>query len=91
MLPCGAPKPRSELDGTVFVKTERAITRSAGIRYGPKQRFAVFGLHGKFHTCNAERLSEVLQHESFDLVYSFGVIHHTPNQRAVIAEARRTG
>ena len=42
MLPCGAPKPRSELDGTVFVKTERAITRSAGIRYGPKQRFAVF-------------------------------------------------
>src|SRR5581483_5060345 len=31
-----------ELPGTVLVNTERETTRSAGILYGPKQRFAVF-------------------------------------------------
>jgi len=66
-----------------------AVELSPASRALAQQRFAVFGLHGNFHTCNAERLSEVLQPESFDLVYSFGVIHHTPNQRAVVAEARK--
>ena len=42
MFPCGAPKPRSDDAGTVFVNAERDRTLSAGIRYGPKQRFAVF-------------------------------------------------
>jgi len=41
-LPCGAPNPRSELAGTVLVKTDRTRTRTAGMRYGPKQRFASF-------------------------------------------------
>src|SRR4029079_19148560 len=42
ILPCGAPNPRSDDAGTVFVNIERDTTRSAGILYGPKQRFAVF-------------------------------------------------
>src|SRR5438477_274930 len=32
MFPCGAPNPRNELEGTVLVNTERATTRSAGMR-----------------------------------------------------------
>lgn len=54
-----------------------------------KQRFEVFGLQGRFVLANAEQLAEKLEPESFDLVYSFGVIHHTPNQRAVIENIRK--
>lgn len=61
-------------------KTSLALTR---------KRFQVFGLRGNFYDCNAERLSELLDSNSFDLVYSFGVIHHTPAQRAVIEEIRK--
>jgi len=53
-----------------------------------KRRFEVFGLRGKFFACNAEELANYVQ-GPFDLVYSFGVIHHTPNQRAVVEQIRR--
>lgn len=53
-----------------------------------KQRFDVFGLKGNFVACNAEELSSHVQ-GPFDLVYSFGVIHHTPDQRAVVEQIRR--
>lgn len=51
-----------------------------------RKRFEVFGLNGTFQACNAEQLSRQLPSHNFDLVYSFGVIHHTPNPRAVIEE-----
>ncbi len=51
-----------------------------------RKRFEVFGLAGTFQTCNAEKLSEELPSRNFDLVYSFGVIHHTPNPRAVFEQ-----
>lgn len=54
-----------------------------------KKRFEVFGLTGRFFAGNGERLTEVVPPASFDLVYSFGVIHHTPDQRSVVAEARK--
>lgn len=53
-----------------------------------KKRFEIFGLEGSFYLGNAEELDSVV-YGSFDLVYSFGVIHHTPNPRAVIEAARR--
>ena len=54
-----------------------------------KKRFNVFGLEGNFVNCNGEELSQHLPQKHFDLVYSFGVIHHTPRPEAVIAEARK--
>lgn len=51
-----------------------------------KQRFQVFGLQATFIRANAEHLSFYVNKEHFDLVYSFGVIHHTPRPQAVIAE-----
>ena len=54
-----------------------------------RQRFEVFGLKGNFVACNAEELSRHLDTKSFDLVFSFGVIHHTPNQRAVVEQIRK--
>lgn len=53
-----------------------------------KKRADVFGLSDriKIYNANAEKLSEVIPVEPYDLIYSFGVIHHTPNPRAVILE-----
>lgn len=54
-----------------------------------RKRFALYGLEGRFHCGNAEELDRHVGVEKFDLVYSFGVIHHTPRPRAVIEAARR--
>jgi ubiquinone/menaquinone biosynthesis C-methylase UbiE len=53
-----------------------------------KKRAEVFGLSGKikFYAGNAEELSSFVPIEPYDLIYSFGVIHHTPHPERVIAE-----
>ncbi len=48
------------------------------------ERFAVFGLRGKFFLWNAEDDIAQILPGPFDLVYSFGVLHHTPNPRRVL-------
>ena len=48
------------------------------------KRFAVYGLHGTFYLGSAEELSSIVPVQIFDLVYSFGVIHHTPYPQKVI-------
>ena len=48
-----------------------------------RKRFEVFGLPGTFVCQNAETLDRVLPNATFDLVYSFGVIHHTPHPRGM--------
>jgi ubiquinone/menaquinone biosynthesis C-methylase UbiE len=56
-----------------------------------QKRSRVFGLEDKitFYKANAEDLSDVVPVEIYDLVYSFGVIHHTPHPESVIAQVRR--
>ena len=54
-----------------------------------KQRFAVYGLTAEFICCDGEHLAEDLQGRTFDLVYSFGVIHHTPHPERVIEEIKK--
>jgi len=66
-----------------------AIELSAASLALTRQRFEAFDLTGTFYHANAEQLGFVIERADFDLVYSFGVIHHTPNQRAVIEQARR--
>src|SRR5215213_7857896 len=52
-----------------------------------RKRFELFGIPGKFQTADAENLE--FGDESFDLVYSHGVLHHTPDARAAVREVRR--
>lgn len=51
-------------------------------------RFRVCGLTGAFYQGNAEQLPDVLPFNQYDLIYSFGVLHHTPNPTAVLRHAR---
>lgn len=54
-----------------------------------KQRFEVFGLKGRFYSGNAEELSQIVPVEHYDLIYSFGVIHHAPHPEKIVAEAKK--
>jgi len=68
-----------------------AVELSAESLAVARQRAAVFGLEKqiRFVAANAEQLSKALAPEPFDLVYSFGVIHHTPHPERAAAEMRR--
>lgn len=54
-----------------------------------RRRFEVFGLPADLRVMNAETLAGGFAPASFDLVYSFGVIHHSPDPRAIIREIRK--
>lgn len=54
-----------------------------------KRRFEVYGYAGKFYEGNAEELTTFLPDRNYDLIYSFGVIHHTPNPERVIEQCSR--
>ena len=44
-----------------------------------KKRFEIFKLTGTFFHGNVEELEKVLGNIKYDLIYSFGVLHHTPS------------
>lgn len=52
-----------------------------------RERLELEGLEADVRVGDAEALD--LPSESFDLYYSWGVLHHTPNTEATIAEAHR--
>lgn len=60
--------------------TERAIELI-------KQRFALYNIQGEFREADAEALP--FADQTFDVAYSFGVLHHTPNTAQSIAELHR--
>jgi ubiquinone/menaquinone biosynthesis C-methylase UbiE len=55
-----------------------------------RRRAEVFGVGDRvrFHEGDAEELSRFVPIEPYDLVYSFGVIHHTPHPERVLHEMR---
>ena len=52
-----------------------------------QKRFELFDLRGTFQTADAEKLH--FADNSFDLVYSHGVLHHTPDTAGAIREVHR--
>jgi ubiquinone/menaquinone biosynthesis C-methylase UbiE len=52
-----------------------------------RKRFELFNLPGKFQTADAEKL--LFADNAFDLVYSHGVLHHTPDTERAVREIYR--
>ena len=77
-------------DGAQFAKAGANYTgidlTDAAIELARK-RFQVSGLKGEFRVADAERLD--FPGASFDLVYSHGVLHHTPDIEAAVCEIHR--
>jgi 2-polyprenyl-3-methyl-5-hydroxy-6-metoxy-1,4-benzoquinol methylase len=55
-----------------------------------RMRAKIFGLDNRiqFLQADAENLSDYVPIEKYDLVYSFGVIHHTPHPERVLEQIR---
>jgi 2-polyprenyl-3-methyl-5-hydroxy-6-metoxy-1,4-benzoquinol methylase len=55
-----------------------------------KERADLLGLKNiNFYKANAEQLSDTVPVERYDLVYSFGVIHHTPHPERAVEQIHR--
>jgi 2-polyprenyl-3-methyl-5-hydroxy-6-metoxy-1,4-benzoquinol methylase len=56
-----------------------------------RQRIKVYGFQNQveFYQANAEELSKVVPVQPYDLIYSFGVIHHTPHPERVLEQLRQ--
>jgi SAM-dependent methyltransferase len=56
-----------------------------------RRRAEIYGLEDRtrFLLADAERLADVVSPEPYDLVYSFGVIHHTPHPPRAVEQIRR--
>ena len=77
-------------DGAQFAKAGGVYTgvdlTEAAIELARK-RFELFGLKGTLQVADAENLD--FADESFDIVYSHGVLHHTPDIAAAVREIHR--
>lgn len=54
-----------------------------------QQRLQVYGLPGSFYHCDAEHLTDTVPVEPYDLVFTWGVIHHSPNPGRILEQARQ--
>ena len=71
---------RAGADYTGVDLTDAAVTLA-------QKNFELHGLAGSFRTADAENLD--FANDSFDLVYSHGVLHHTPETGRAISEIHR--
>jgi SAM-dependent methyltransferase len=53
-----------------------------------RKRLVLQGLKANLYQANAEELTRVVPVDAYDLVYSYGVIHHTPNPVQAFSELK---
>jgi SAM-dependent methyltransferase len=79
--------------GTDLLQFARGGARCVGIDLTPRSveisrhRFALYGTSGNFMLADGEQLP--FASETFDVVYSNGVLHHTPDTAGAIREVHR--
>jgi SAM-dependent methyltransferase len=54
-----------------------------------QRRFDLYDQPGRFYSGNAEQLSSFVPVKTYDLIYSFGVIHHSPHPEKIISEIKK--
>jgi FkbM family methyltransferase len=82
--------------GTATISFLRAGAQVTAVDLSPqslelaKQRAELYGFADRvtFFEADAERLSETVPPQAYDLVYSFGVLHHTPHPERAINQIR---
>jgi SAM-dependent methyltransferase len=83
--------------GTDTIRFARAGADVTAVDLSPRsteivqRRAHVYGLADRIrlHTGNAEDLPALVAEDPYDLVYSFGVIHHSPHPERIVAHLRR--
>ena len=83
--------------GTDTINFARAGARVTAVELSEKsldisrKRAKIFRLDKriKFYLANVEELSKVVPVNKYDLIYSFGVIHHTPHPEKAIKELKK--
>jgi ubiquinone/menaquinone biosynthesis C-methylase UbiE len=73
---------RHGADYTGFELSEKSLAMT-------KRRFEVYGFDGKFYQGNAETLDQYLPDEKYDLIYSWGVIHHSPEPKKIVNQIKK--
>ena len=69
----------AEYTGVELSEESLALTR---------KRFDVYSHTGKFYSGNAEELISFVPVQPYDLVFTWGVIHHSPNPGRILQQAR---
>jgi len=72
---------RHGADYTGFELSEKSLAIA-------QRRFEVYGFPGKFYQGNAETLDQYLPKDKYDLIYSWGVIHHSPEPKKIIEQIK---
>jgi len=79
--------------GTDLLQFARGGARCTGVDLTPRSveitryRFQLYGAEGDFMISDGEHLP--FRNESFDVVYSNGVLHHTPDTEGAVGEVHR--
>ena len=79
--------------GTDLLQFARGGARCTGVDLTPRSveitrhRFRLYGAEGDFMISDGEHLP--FRNESFDVVYSNGVLHHTPDTEGAVGEVHR--
>lgn len=80
--------------GTMAINFARAGADYTGIELSDvsldlvRKRFEVYGYTGRFYQGNAEELKTFVPIEEYDLVFTWGVIHHSPRPDRILQQAQ---
>jgi len=80
--------------GTMAVNFARAGAEYTGVELSDasmdltRRRFEVYGYTGNFYVGNAEQLTKFVPVQEYDLVFTWGVIHHSPDPAEILQQAK---